>query len=294
MEDKHITYYEVEKFASIRELLDKSAAAAPDTAAFRFRENGHDVSVGYAAFRDDTEALGASLTALGYGASHVACIGRNSYRWAVVYLTVLKSAGVYVPIDRELPPDDVINILNRSDSEVLFCDAQLLPVFAEHRGRIPGIKQIISLDAPSGLVGAEVLLFDSLLASGYERDKRDYDALRSDPNALKMLVYTSGTTGLAKGVMLSEHNLVSSVYYGLQVSTVFDVCLSVLPYHHTYEAVSGLLVSLHKRATICINDKLRNVLKNIQLYKPSYIYLVPAFAEYSWGFVREPPGTGCG
>lgn len=287
MPEKYITYYEVEPFSSIREMIDKSAAAAPDTAAFKFKDNGHDVAVSYPAFRDDTEALGASLTALGFGSSHIACIGRNSYRWVVVYLTVLKSAGVYVPIDRELPLDDVINILNRSDSEVLFCDAQLLQSFIDNRTRIPGIKHIICLDTPTDKIDESILLYDSLISSGYERDKREYDALRSDENALKLLVYTSGTTGIAKGVMLSEHNLVSSVFYGLQVSTVFDICLSVLPYHHTYEAVSGILVSLHKRATICINDKLRNVLKNIQLYKPTYIYLVPAFADSFYKKINE-------
>jgi long-chain acyl-CoA synthetase len=79
--------------------------------------------------------------------------------------------------------------------------------------------------------------------------------------------------------MLSEHNLVSCVYYGLQVSTVYDRCLSVLPYHHTYEAVAGLLVSIHHHSTICINDNLKSILKNLQLYKPDYIYLVPAFVE---------------
>ena len=96
---------------------------------------------------------------------------------------------------------------------------------------------------------------------------------------MKLLVYTSGTTGMSKGVMLSEHNIVSSIYYGMQVSTVYDTCLSVLPYHHTYESVSGILVSLHHHSTICINDSLKAVVKNLQLYKPSYIYLVPAFVE---------------
>ena len=88
-----------------------------------------------------------------------------------------------------------------------------------------------------------------------------YIEQKSDPHELKLLVYTSGTTGLSKGVMLSEHNLVSCVYYGLQVSTVYDTCLSVLPYHHTYEAVCGLLVGLHMHATICINEKLHYCIK---------------------------------
>ena len=94
-----------------------------------------------------------------------------------------------------------------------------------------------------------------------------------------MLVFTSGTTGNPKGVMLTEHNLVSAVYYGLQVADIKTRCLSVLPYHHTYEAVAGILVAIHYHATICINDSLKNVLPNIQYFKPEYIYLVPAFAE---------------
>lgn len=94
-----------------------------------------------------------------------------------------------------------------------------------------------------------------------------------------MLVYTSGTTGMSKGVMLSEHNLVSSVYYGLQVSTVFEVGLSVLPYNHTYESVSDLLVSFHHHSTLCINESLRAILKNLKIYHPEYIYIVPAIAE---------------
>ena len=106
-----------------------------------------------------------------------------------------------------------------------------------------------------------------------------YTDLKDDENNLKLLVYTSGTTGNPKGVMLTEHNLISVVYYGLQIADIGEKCLSVLPYHHTYEAVAGILVGLHKHSTICINDSLKNVLKNLQLYKPDYIYLVPAFTE---------------
>ena len=79
--------------------------------------------------------------------------------------------------------------------------------------------------------------------------------------------------------MLTEHNLISIVNYGLQVADIKTKCLSVLPYHHTYEAVAGILVELHKHCCICINDSLKNVLKNLQLFKPDFVYLVPAFAE---------------
>jgi long-chain acyl-CoA synthetase len=79
--------------------------------------------------------------------------------------------------------------------------------------------------------------------------------------------------------MLTEHNLVNVVYYGLRLAKVHDVVLSVLPYHHTFEASAGILGSIHNHSTICINDSLKNTVKNMQLFKPGSIVLVPAFAE---------------
>lgn len=107
----------------------------------------------------------------------------------------------------------------------------------------------------------------------YEGGDKTYTEMVPDHNSLKMLVYTSGTTGMAKGVMLSEHNLISIVYYGLRVSTVYDRCLSVLPWHHTYEAVAGILVSLHHHSTICINDSLKQYLKTYN-YTNQIIYML--------------------
>lgn len=281
-------FYKVEKFSTLREMLDKSAAAAGKTIAFRYKEGERDCEKTYSEFLADTEALGAAITRLGHRTDHIACIGVNGYRWAVTYLTVVKSACVFVPIDKELPAEDILNILIHSESRAVFCDAGYLPILKENAHRLPDIENVVCFDKSDAAAGSLRLHdFDALLESGRALDKHEYDMLQNDPMKLRMLVYTSGTTGMAKGVMLSEHNLVSSIYYGLQVSTVYDTCLSVLPYHHTYEAVSGILVSLHHRSTICINDKIRNVQKNLMQYRPSYVYLVPAFAEFFYKKINE-------
>lgn len=270
-------YYEVAKFHSIREMLALAEKEASETVAFKFKNGEEIVSITYKEFIDQTEQLGAALTDAGYGSSHIACLGNNSYKWVVTYLTVLKSAGVFVPVDKELPTADLINVLSDSDSSVVFYAKKYENILKENADKLPNIKFFVGLERTED--EGNFVSFDKLLEHGKSCDKQKYDALKSDPFALKMLVYTSGTTGASKGVMLSEHNLVSSVYYGMQVSTVYDTCLSVLPYNHTYEAVSGLLVSLHHHSTICINDSLASVAKNLKLYKPSYVYLVPAFAE---------------
>ena len=272
------SYYEVTRFSSIKELLEIAVKEAGDKIAFKFKENSNDiVEVSYSQFQQQTIWLGAALTEMGFSDKHIGCIGKNSYSWVLTYLTVLKSEGVYVPVDKDLPPNDIFHVLNDSECSVVFYSQAHEEMFMNNTHKLPNVKFYIGFDRTDD--AGSFLSFNKLIEYGKKCDGKKYQALKSEPNSLKLLVYTSGTTGIAKGVMLSEHNLVSSVYYGLQVSTVYDTGLSVLPYHHTYEAVSGILVSLHKHSTICINDSLNAVLKNLQLYNPSYIYLVPAFAE---------------
>ncbi len=273
---------EVKFISTIKEMLDMAVEEDGDKTAFRYRSGTDIIDVTYREFQNDTIALGSALTKRGLCGGHISCIGENSYKWLVTFLTALKSSGVFCPVDKELPAQDIVNVLNSSDCDVLVYAAPYESVIEEQIEKLGNIRCFIGMGREEHSEDGRFLSFDRLMEEGRalgEEDVSAYTSQTSDPNALKLLVYTSGTTGMAKGVMLTEHNLCSLIYYGLQVSTVYDTCLSVLPYHHTYESVAGILVSLHMRATICINDKIRNVLKNLQLFKPSYIYLVPAFAE---------------
>ena len=277
---KDYPLYEVKPFGSIKEMLAMAAEEVPDKAAYKFRKNGEVTSVSFKEFRDETLALGTGIASLGLADKHVACLAENSYRWIVTYLTMLSASGVYVPVDKELPINDIITVLNHSESEMLFYSAKFEKKLMENRDALPNIKYFVGFDRTES-EGA-FLSYDELIAKGsalLEAGNTDFTSMQTDHYGLKLLVYTSGTTGMAKGVMLSEHNISSIVYYGLQVATIYDTGLSVLPYNHTYEAVAGLLVALHHHSTLCINENLKTVLKNLVEYKPDYIYLVPAFAE---------------
>lgn len=271
---------EVQKFSSIKEMLEIAVRQVPDKVAFKYKVNKEVKDVTYSEFQDDTLCLGEALVELNVADKHIAVIGENSYDWVTVYLTVLKSSGVIVPIDKELPFHNIMNVLKSSDSEVMFYAQKYEKDLMEHQDELTNIKCFIGFSREKD--DGKFLSYKLLKEKGkklIEAGSKKYSEIKPDEGKLKMLVYTSGTTGMAKGVMLSEHNLVNSVYHGLRVSTVYERCLSVLPYHHTYEAVSGLLVSLHHHSTICINENLKTVQKNLQLYKPDYVYLVPAFVE---------------
>lgn len=270
----------VKPIDSIRHMMQMAVDEAGDNIAYKFKEKGEVREVTFKEFRDTTFYLGTALYDLGLTKKHIAMVGENSYNWICVYLTVLQGDGVYVPVDKELPPEQMSFVLNESDAEVLFYTKTYEDFIRENKDKFPKIKTFVAIDGEDDTDLS--LSFKKLIAKGkelYEGGEKGFLNLEKDVKDMRMLVFTSGTTGVAKGVMLSEYNLISSVYYGLQTSTIYDTGLSVLPYNHTYEAVPGILVAIHFHATLCINENLKTVLKNLNLYKPKYIYVVPAFAE---------------
>ncbi len=281
---KDLSLNKVIKIRNVKEMLDLAVKQAANQEAYQFKsaENKDEiVSVTFKEFAKETENLGTALTTINMHDKHIAVIGENSYDWITVYITVLKSSGVLVPIDKELTLDGIINVLKHSDSEVLFYSSRYEKWINDIKEAVPEIKYFIGFGLKEN-ESTNKLSFTRFKEEGrrqIENGITTYLDINEDPNNVKLIVYTSGTTGNPKGVMLTEHNLISVVYYGLQIAEIKTKCLSVLPYHHTYEAVAGILIAIHKHACVCINDSLKNVLKNLQLYKPDYIYLVPAFTE---------------
>lgn len=276
----------IKPFSSIREMLRMAVNEDGEKIAYKFKNpDGTVREVTYIEFHQTVEALGAALTEMGFGSSHMAIVSENRYDWIVAYLTALCSAGVFVPIDRQLTTKEKLHLLTDSESEVVFFSKQYMPWFVENKAALPNIKAFICFDIDEDTDG--IISYKRLIADGAKLDKTSYDSLKSDENELKMLVYTSGTTGIAKGVMLSEHNLVSGVYYGLQVSRIYDTALSILPYHHTYESVCDILVNIHSHATLCINAVMRELVSDMQLYHPTNIYIVPAIAEFIYFLIMK-------
>ncbi|MBR2635078.1 MAG: AMP-binding protein [Clostridia bacterium] len=281
---------EVSKIHRICDILSQAEAECPDKIAYRHKYGSQTVQdVTFRDFVRDVKALGSALAELEIDREHIACVAENSYLWINTYLTVLCSRGVYLPVDKELPPEDMLYVLKNGDAKVIFYSKRFEAFFREREELLSEVRFFIGYDREED--DGKFLSFRKLQSRGFALLDQGYEGYTanmtaSDIKALKLLVYTSGTTGIAKGVMLSEENLVCEVYHGLQVADVLTVGLSVLPYHHTYEAVVGILVYLHRHATTCINDSLAAILKNLKLYQPDFIYLVPAFLEMFYKKIR--------
>ena len=266
---------------SVKHMLEMTVEAAGDRIAYKYRSKDGVTEVTYKEFQLDTFYLGTALNSLGMARSHIACTGENSYKWLTVYLTALQSEGIFCPIDKELPDGDLANIANHGDDDIIFCDKKREEAFRRIQSEIPNVKYFVCFDREED--DGIFLSYSRLMEKGkrlYEDGDREFCNMSTkDMMALKMLIYTSGTTGLAKGVMLCEHNIISLIHWGLKLTTIRDVNFSVLPYHHSYESIAGILVAIHRRATVCINDSLKRVVKNLALFKPGCMYVVPALLE---------------
>lgn len=276
LKEKH---YKVAQIENFRELLYRSASLFSSRTAFKLKNsNGEIYRITYENFKNDVISLGTSLINKGFLNKRIAVIGKNSYQWCVSYLAA-SIVGVVVPIDKELPVDDVINFMNVSNTVCILGDNKFLKEIT---------KNIENVENPSTLFisfdnnGSNN--FNTLLEEGnqlYLNGDTSFDKTEIKPDELRILLFTSGTTGNAKGVCLSQKNICSNLMSVRGVVKVKrnDLFFSVLPLHHTYECTLGFLLPIYNGASIAFCEGLRHILKNMSEFHPSVILCVPLLLE---------------
>ncbi len=255
-----------------RELLCNAKDAYGDRDIFRLRTpDGGIVGIGHDRLMHDLNALGNALVGLGLTGKHIAVIGPTSYEWLLSYYTVLCGLGVVVPIDKELPDDEIANILSDSGAACLIYAHEYADIVQNIRGGLNDVAYYVDMNGTTGTHDLQELLKNA--------QDNGYCSLPIDPHAMSALLYTSGTTGKSKGVMLTQSNILRASEGGLSLLDIGSICMSVLPVHHSFESTHGITMMIENGTTICINDSLRHFLENLQLFKPDTIFLVPLFVE---------------
>lgn len=276
-------FYPIRPIRDFRDMLAQSAQRFANRPAFKLKNaEGEYYEVLYPAFQADVYALGTMLMELGLQGEKIAVIGHNCYAWCLSYLAVTCGVGVVVPIDKELPACDIENILRVSGAAAILFDEKVSSKVLESRAALPEQFRLISFaqgDAQQGILSLHDLLSEghALLKEG---DTRYQDA-PIDAEGLGSLLFTSGTTGMAKGVMLSQRNICEDIMAlsGVVEIRPTDQLLSILPLHHTYECSLGFIMILYSGACIAFCEGLRYIVKNMQEVEPTIFVTVPLMLE---------------
>ena len=279
-----------EKFTDIKYLVEASAEKYGAKTLFKyFGPDGNQIhEMSYAEFGEACNSFGTALSAYGLLGKRLAILSESRPEWVVSYVVAIGGGGVVIPLDRELQVEQIKNFLILSETDTLVFSSAYEEAVLSMADSLDGIKYFISLDAPSGEIPRSVsnrlLFYSQLISVGHDMCAGGNDAYArayKDIHEMSAIIFTSGTTGTSKGVMLSHSNILECIHASANMVNFGDkdTVLSVLPLHHTYETCCGILTPICIGATVCINNSLKYVLRNINLFKPTGMVLVPLFVS---------------
>ncbi len=266
-------YVKLEGFADLLPALDTRG----DRVLFKYPKDKEFVTLSNADFATMVRRTAAGLSAAGLGGKRVAIIGETSPEWVASYLAIVAGGGIAIPMDKELAIEAIEGFLATVDAEAIIYSATFHEKLASARENHPSLTTFIPI---AGEAGEKILPFADLLAKGEEALAAGYTLPERDHDAPATMLFTSGTTGTSKCVVLAEKNTCACVNAACE-SVNFspsDVILSVLPIHHTYE-LAIMLAAISVGLTIGINDSLRHLMRNIAEIKPTGLILVPLFVS---------------
>lgn len=272
--------HEKVEFTNVRHLLEWAIEKYDEKSAFSYKPNAHkeDIEkVSFKAFGEQVHALAAELLDMGCAGKHCVLIGKFTYEWALTYYAVLTIGGVLVPLDRDWLAEDLADTVEKAEADFLFGDEDI----AE---KIEFIATKVSLKAAPVYLNAKEKerSIASLKASGavkFEEKAEEYYNAPIDPVKMALLVFTSGTTGKGKGVMLSQNAILSDMYNVVHYIDFSDKTVGVLPPHHTYGSTVMLIGHVMIGSEIYISSGIRYVAKELQEQKPGHMVLVPLYLE---------------
>ena len=277
--------YEVEKIANLKDMINKSVEKFADRPSYVFKtdKKGEFKEITYKQLKNDIYSLGTALINLGLQDKRVAVIGENRYEWGVTYLAVVNGTGTIVPLDKALPANEIESLIIRSGVEAIVYSSKYDEIMNELKEKKnTDLKYFISMDLEESENG--IISFKKLMVRGNELlengDKRFVDS-KIDVEAMKIMLFTSGTTSKSKAVMLSHKNIASNL---MDISSVLKVreddrFLSFLPLHHTFECTTGFLFPLSVGASIAFCDGIRHIAENIKEYDITFMVSVPVLYE---------------
>mgnify|MGYP005754866147 CR=1 FL=1 len=274
-------------YSTIQEVFRKSIVdyAKKEVILEKFDPKGKYTEISYEQFGEDVIGFGTALMRkLNLGENpRILILSETTYDWYVSYMTVLCGRGIAIPTDKELPDNELENVIKRSKADVVIYSEKKAESIGKILPNIQNVKYFIKMYSESGIdgknVGMQYLIEEgkNLVANGDDA----YSNIEIVPDEFKVLLFTSGTTSSAKGVMLSSRNLAENINAVSAYVKLYpeDRLFSVLPLHHTYESTIGFLLPVACGCSVAVCQGLKHIVPNLQETKPTALLAVPLLIE---------------
>lgn len=280
---KNYPLYETTIFEDFRIMTENVANKYPNKVAYSFKENPHKPEITkktFAETRTYIVAMGTGLVDFGVREKHIAIVGEASYNWVTSYYATMSIGAVTVPIDKELPADDIKSIIETAECDFVIYSSVIDAKIKAIRESISISPKFICMSKKTEIEDVTMLSDiitrgEKLVADG-DNSYYDYDL---DPNKLASIVFTSGTTGKGKGVMLTQTNIVSDMTQGMYNFNITPKTLCVLPPHHTFGSTVNFVGHYAQGAEVYISNGLKYILNELKEQQPTHLILVPLFVE---------------
>ncbi len=280
--DMKYPLYETTIFKDFRDMVDQAAEKYPNRVAISYKEDPNKpetINRTFAETREHVRNLGTGLVHIGCRDQHVVLIGEASYDWICSYFALMAIGAVVVPIDRDLLAKEITDIINfAACSMIIYCKA-IEEKITSIQSRLETVRTFVCMGQP-GLDGA--LNMAGIVADGHQRrlaGDNTYDDYDIDADRLATIVFTSGTTGKGKGVMLSQRNIVLDMTNGMYLFAITSKTINFLPPHHTFGSTVIFVGHFSQGSTIYLSSGLRYIATEIKEQQPSHLVLVPLFLE---------------
>ena len=287
-------YEDATHYKTVKEFFIKSINEYPNEPCILEKPNHKEPYkvTTYKEFGEDVFGLGTALiNILNLKDKRVLIIGETQYDWYVSYMAMLCGVGIAVPTDKELPLNELENIVKRSRASAIIYSPKKEEDIKKIKEEIPEVEYFIEMKSEKPLnkkdVGIKSLieLGNNIIKSG----NNDFEKIEIDPEEFKILFFTSGTTSNSKGVMLCNRNLAENINAVTAYVKVYptDRLFSVLPLHHCYESTIGFLYPIAVGASVAVCEGLRYIVPNLQEAHPTAILTVPLLVENLYKKINE-------
>lgn len=306
----HYWYKDIRNIVTLKDMLSSSVDLFGDNPAFwvKAKKGAPYKSISYKLLENDVKAIGTMLAQMGVG-KKIAVMGQGSYEWICTYLAIVNSGNIAVPIDKELSGVEIENLLKASECDTVFCTKGDCKKLYD----IKGVENLIVMEIygdrtdetanpvytvkdfsrlKDKMQNSNVTLWKDLLLEGEELLKNgdtSFESIEIDPDEMTVILFTSGTTGIPKGVVLSHRNITSNIMDVCRVCHVkaSDKTLSLLPIHHTYECTLGMLLILYRGASTAFCEGMKYIPQNMKEAENTIIIVVPRVLEMLHGRISK-------